>query len=54
MITKALKKVADILQALKDLGPSKILELRKNRVHYARYQIFNQKWIANEKSDILK
>jgi len=47
MIIKALKKVADILQALKDLGLSKMLELRKDGVHYARYQIFNKKWIVN-------
>jgi FkbM family methyltransferase len=49
MIVKILRRLTGILDVLGKIGPKRYLILKKEGVHYARYQIFNRKWLTNLK-----
>ena len=49
MIVKILRRLTGILDVLSKIGLRKYLILKRDGVHYARYQIFNRQWLANLK-----
>lgn len=49
MIIRVLRRLTNILDVISKIGFKKFWLLKKDNVHYSRYQIFNKKWIIDLK-----
>jgi|APSaa5957512535_1039671.scaffolds.fasta_scaffold67948_1 FkbM family methyltransferase len=47
MIVKILRRLTNFLDVLGKIGIKKYCMLKRDGVHYSRYQIFNRKWITD-------
>lgn len=47
MVIKILKRLANFLSMLRKIGLKKYLILKREGIHYSRYEIFNKKWIKD-------